>query len=66
MDEKDVYRSAALMIKRYGDLAEAECTKRADLLLDQGEHEGSAWWKVIRNAMIELKGMRPKDGEKIH
>ena len=40
MDRIDIYRSAVLLIKRYGEDAAFEAAARADGLLDEGDLDG--------------------------
>jgi hypothetical protein len=57
--EIDIWRAAQLMLKRYGDQAEAESTARAGELEAAGDHEGAAVWRRITSAVIELANKIP-------
>lgn len=42
VSDPDIWRAANLLIRKHGDNAELEAAKRADLMLDCGDHEGTA------------------------
>lgn len=49
MDEIDTWRSANLLVKRYHGEAIFVAARRADSLLEQGDHEGcSAWIRIAK------------------
>ena len=52
IDDVDVWRAAALLIKRHGDDAAVVAAQRADELLATGDFEGSAIWKRILEAVV--------------
>jgi len=45
ISEIDIWRAAALMMKRYGDEAPIESVKRADELANAGDDAGAAIWR---------------------
>ena len=47
IDERDVWRTAKLLIEQHGDEAPFEAAMRADEMLDAGDLDGQAVWKVI-------------------
>jgi hypothetical protein len=57
--EKDIWRAATLMLKRYGDKALAESAIRADQLNREGDFEGAAIWRWIVRAIEELANSKP-------
>ncbi len=60
----DIYRSAHLLIERYGDDAPNEAAMRADGCLAAGNKEGEAVWLRIVKAIEELLSKeRPEDAE---
>ena len=60
----DTYRSAHELIKQYGDAADIEAAMRADELMEAGDMEGRAVWKMILKAIEELLSKeRPGDAE---
>ena len=61
-DDKEIYRSAKLLIDRHGDDAVIEAAMKADKMLEQGDLDGLATWNRILRAIEELRtGNRPKD-----
>lgn len=64
--EKDIWRCANLMWKRYGEDAELKAAVRADKLLDDGDTEGAATWRRILAAIEELRRDKPRDGELVN
>ena len=66
MDRIDIYRSAALLIKRYGEDAALEAAARADGLLDEGDLDGQRVWKAIVKAIEDIQRGERKEGEQIN
>ena len=61
-DDKEIYRSAKLMIDRHGDDAVIEAAMMADKMVETGDLDGLAVWKQILSAIDELLSKeRPKD-----
>jgi hypothetical protein len=57
--EIDIWRAAALMMKRYGDNAPLESGKRADELANAGDNAGAAIWRRIEHAAEKLASTTP-------
>ena len=66
ISDLDIYRSAKVIIERYGEEARLHATKRADALLKAGDLDAYAAWKRILRAVEELQRKAPKSGEAIH
>ncbi len=66
ISDLDIYRSANVIIKQYGEKARLHATKRADALLKAGDSNGHAAFKRILRAVEELQGAAPKSGEAVH
>ena len=64
--ELDMYRSAHVLIKQYGDAANFHAAQRADELLDQGDVEGAAVWRGILEAIRELGSVAPTSNATFH
>ncbi len=62
----DIYRSASVIIKQYGQDAPIHAAMRADATLEAGDLDGYAVWKRILRAVGELQGTGPKSGEAVH
>ena len=65
-DDKDIYRSAKLLIDRHGDDAVIEAAMMADKMLEAGDMEGQATWNRILRAIEELQPKEPPEGAKVH
>ncbi|WP_416896313.1 MAG: hypothetical protein ACMVY4_12285 [Minwuia sp.] len=51
----DIWRTAWLMVERYGDGAGFETAARADELMEAGDLDGAATWQRILDAVDELQ-----------
>ena len=65
-NDKDIYRSAKLLIDRHGDDAVIEAAMKADQMLEAGDLDGLATWNRILRAIEELKSGERPEGEKLH
>jgi hypothetical protein len=63
-EETDIWRAAALLVKRHGNDAAIVAAQRADELLAQGDTEGQRIWKRIGGAVLELQRTKPAPGER--
>jgi len=61
----DIYRSAVLLIRRYGEDAAFEAAARADGLLDEGDLDGQQVWKAIVRVIKDTQRGERKDGEQL-
>jgi hypothetical protein len=66
MDEIDIWRAAAQLIKMYGDGAELAAAQRADKAIEHGSAEGERTWKRIFVAVRELSRLSRNDGENLN
>ena len=66
MTELDIWRSANILLNRYGGEAVIVATKRADALLDQGDPEGCSAWVRIAKAIAELERKSRTKREALH
>ena len=57
--EIDIWRVANLMLKRYGDEAEAESAWRDDELWEVGDAAGVAVWRRVMGAVRQLANTTP-------
>ncbi len=60
----DIYRTAKVLINRYGDGSCLHAASRADELLGRGDLDGRAVWLRIHEAVLELGRAEPSEGEK--
>ena len=63
MDDRDVYRSAKLLIDQYGAAAPVQAAMRADAMLERGDLNSAAAWKRIATAIFAIQST---EGETIH
>lgn len=66
MNDLDVYRTAAILVREHGEDAPIHAAMRADELLDKGDLDGAAVWRKVIEAVGELLREGPGDGERIH
>ena len=57
--EIDIWRTATLMLKRYGERALEESAARADELASAGDDNGVAVWRRISEAVGQLVNATP-------
>jgi hypothetical protein len=57
--EIDIWRVADMMIRRYGESAQAESARRADEFADVGDHGVAAVWRRVMRAAAELANTTP-------
>ena len=55
----EIWRCAALMLKRYGDIADIEAASRADEYQSKGELDGQRVWLRILKAIDALQKVEP-------
>jgi hypothetical protein len=66
MDELDIWRSANILVKRYGVEAVFIAAKRADALLEQGDMEGCGVWIRVTRAITERERQVSAGGGRRH
>jgi len=59
----DIYRSAAVLIRRFGSGAPGEAAARAQAMAEKGDLEGQLVWQRIERAVQELQRMERPSGE---
>ena len=57
--EIDIWRVANLMLKRYGDQAEAESAIRSAELAENGDRVGAAIWRRVTDTIGQLANTTP-------
>jgi hypothetical protein len=65
-EEIDVWRAAALLVKRYGQDAPVLAAMRADQLAAEGDMEGRAIWLRIIKAIDGLLSQERPEGEPVN
>ena len=66
ISDLDIWRSAMVMVKRYGDDAMLEAAARARKLIADNDMNGAAMWQHIGEAIERLQAKAPSEGEKVH
>ena len=66
ISDLDIWRSAQVMVERFGENAPLEAAKRADELLGQGDMDGSRVWQRIMKAAEDLLRDKPEQGQSVH
>ena len=56
----DIYRSANVLVKQYGDDAGFYAAQRVDAMAEVGDVEGERVWKRILRAVEELQRETPE------
>lgn len=54
MDQKNLYRSAKLLMDQYGEDASIHAAMRVDQLIEAGDVQGVSVWKRIMKAIEEM------------
>ncbi len=62
----DIYRSANVIMKQYGQDAAVEAAMRADAMLETGNLGGYTVWRRVLRAVGELQRVGPRPGGKVH
>jgi hypothetical protein len=57
--EIDIWGTAHLMLKRYGEKAVEESPTRADELTADGDQDGAVTWRRITDAVLQLANTTP-------
>ena len=65
-DNATVYRAALALIETHGELAPIEAANRASSFLARGDDDGSALWKRICFAVLDLVKKAPAPGQMVH
>ena len=66
ISEMDVWRSAQVMVKRFGENAPLEAAKRADGMLEKGDFDGCTVWRRIMKAAEELLRQNREEDQSVH
>ncbi len=66
VSDLDIWRTANVIIKQYGQDAPIHAAMRADAMLETGDPNGYAVWKRILRAVEELQSVKPGPGKKNH
>jgi hypothetical protein len=53
--DRDIWRAANLLIREHKVEAEVVAARRADEMLERGDHDGQLVWLRIKRAIVELQ-----------
>ncbi len=59
----DIYRTANVLVKHYGEDAALEAAQRADAMLEKGSLDGQRVWKRVLAAVDEIQRQEPREDE---
>ena len=62
----DIYRTAYVLVKHYGEDAAIEAAQRADAMLEKGSVDGQRVWKRVLAAVMEIQREELRDGEAVN
>ncbi len=62
----DIYRTANVLVKHYGEDATLEAAQRADAMLEKGSLDGQRVWKRVLAAVKEIQRKEPREGEAVN
>jgi len=62
----DIYRTASVLVKHYGEDASLEAAQRADAMLEKGAIDGQRVWKRVLAAVKEIQREAPEEGEAVN
>ncbi len=62
----DIYRTANVLVKHYGEDAILEAAQRADAMLEKGCLDGQRVWKRALAAVKEIQRQEPQEGEAVN
>ena len=62
----DIYRTASVLVKHYGEDAALEAAQRADAMLEKGSLDGQRVWKRVLAAVKEIQRKVPREGEAVN
>ena len=60
VSDVDVYRTANVLVKHYGEDAALEAALRADAMLEKGSLDGQRVWKLVLAAVQEIQREEPR------
>jgi len=62
----DIFRTANVLVKHYGEDADLEAAQRADAMLEKGAIDGQRVWKRVLAAVKEIQREEPREGEAVN
>jgi hypothetical protein len=62
----DIYRTASVLIREHGEEADLVAAQRADSFFEVGDIDGSAIWRRVLRAIMEIRREKPHAGEAVN
>ncbi len=62
----DIFRTANVLVKHYGEDAALEAAQRADIMLEKGSVDGQRVWKRVLAAIKEIQRKEPREREAVN
>ena len=62
----DIYRTASVLIREHGEVADFVAAQRADEFLEAGDMAASAVWRRVLKAVKEILREEPGEGEAVN
>ncbi len=62
----DIFRTANVLVKHYGEDATLEAPQRADAMLEKGSVDGQRVWKRVLAAVKEIRRQELREGEAVN
>jgi hypothetical protein len=59
LDDRDIWRTANLILNQFGEYANLETARRTDEMLDRGDIDGQRIWRRVMAALEELSRQTP-------
>jgi hypothetical protein len=66
MEEIDIWRTAALLVKKHGEDADLHAAPHMDAMIARGDPAGEAVWRSIMRAIKVLQTTAPQNGIKLN
>lgn len=66
MDEIDIWRAAAQLVKMYGDEAELMACQKADAAIEAGDPFNERLWRQVAAVLRELERQAPPERGLLH
>ena len=66
MEEIDIWRTAATLLRTHADSARSNAAQRADALYEQDDVDGFIVWRQVIRAIEQLERQKPSAGEAVN
>ena len=66
MEEIDIWRTAATLLRLHADSARSNAAQRADTLYEEGDIDGFIVWRQVILAIEQLERRKPRAGEAVN